>query len=123
MLKRRIAGIEADSLFVSAIVFTELTKGVVRLPKGAKRKSLLAWLKRFESIYGDRILPFDRETARLWGKIAAESEAQGNSIHVSDGQIAATAIQYGLVLATRNVRHFAITGAQLWNPWKGDFPD
>jgi len=121
-VKQRIAAIHPDSLFLSAIVFAELTKGVLRLPKGARRKELLVWLSRLESVYGDRILPFDRETARLWGMIAAENEAKGLSTNVSDGQIAATAIQNGLVLTTRNTRHFETTGAQLWNPWESDVP-
>ncbi len=100
----------------------ELTKGVLRLPKDAKRKGLLAWLGRLESVYDDRILAFDRETARHWGRIAAENEAKGLSLHVSDGQIAATAIQHGLVVTTRNTRHFEATGAQLRNPWESDVP-
>lgn len=121
-VKRRIAAIDPDALFISAVIFAELTKGVLRLPKGVKRKGLLAWLGRLESVYDDRILAFDRETARLWGRIAAENEAKGLSLHVSDGQIAATAIQHGLVVTTRNTRHFEATGAQLWNPWESDVP-
>ncbi len=52
-VKHRIAAVHADVLFVSAVVFAELTKGVLRLPKGRKRKELLLWLKRFESDFGD----------------------------------------------------------------------
>jgi predicted nucleic acid-binding protein len=89
-VKHRIAAIHPDALFVSAVVFAELTKGVLRLPKGRKRNELLGWLGRLESVYGDHILAFDRETARVWGKIVAENEAKGLSVHVSDGQIAAT---------------------------------
>jgi predicted nucleic acid-binding protein len=121
-VKRRVRTIAPDSLFLSVIVFAELTKGVLRLPKGARKQELLAWLGRLESVYGDRILPFDREAGRLWGKLAAESEARGTRLGVSDGQIAATAIQHGMILVTRNRKHFESTGAQLWNPWESDWP-
>lgn len=121
-VKRRISLIAPDSIFLSSIVFAELTKGVLRLPKGARKRDLLAWLGRLESVYGDRILPFDREGGRLWGKLAADSEGRGIRLGVLDGQIAATAIQHGMVLATRNLKHFEATGAQFWSPWESDWP-
>lgn len=121
-VKRRIRMIAPEALFLSVIVFAELTKGVLRLPQGARRRELLDWLGRLESVYRDRILPFDQEGGRLWGKLAAESEAKGVQLGVSDGKIAATAIQHGMILTTRNGKHFESTGAQLWSPWESDWP-
>jgi predicted nucleic acid-binding protein len=36
-----------------------------------------------------------------------------------DGVIAATALEHGLTLVTRNVRDFAGLGVVLLNPWEG----
>lgn len=116
-VKRRIGGLNPETLFTSAIVFAELTKGVLRLPKGKRKTGLIEWLNRFEIEFGDRILAFDRESARIWGGMVAEGEEKGRQIGVSDGQIAATGIQHGLVVVTRNISHFSNTGARLWNVW------
>jgi predicted nucleic acid-binding protein len=36
---------------------------------------------------------------------------------MADGLIAATALEHGLTVATRNVRDFADLGVQLFDPW------
>jgi predicted nucleic acid-binding protein len=61
----------------------------------------------------DRIGPFGREVARVWGLLSARTGNPG-----SDNQIAATALVHGAVLATRNVRHFSTSGVSLVNPYE-----
>ncbi len=121
-VKRRIAELDPENLFTSAIVFAELNKEVLRLPKGKRKTGLISWLNRFEIEFGGRILAFDRESARIWGGLVAEGEDMGRQIGASDGQIAATGIQHGLIVVTRNVRHFANTGVRLWNVWDDSSP-
>lgn len=38
-------------------------------------------------------------------------------LHVADGLIAATAVQHGFHLMTRNIADVEVTGALLLNPW------
>lgn len=121
-VKNRLARLDPEVIFISSIVFAELTKGVLRLPNGKKKRELANWLARLEAVYGDRILPFDRETARVCGKLIADCESKGIRVGLSNAQIAATGIQHGLVVVTRNVKDFAATGAQLWNIWESDWP-
>lgn len=47
------------------------------------------------------------------------SETQGITRSVPDMQIASTAIEHQLVLATRNMRNFMGCGVQLVNPFDG----
>jgi predicted nucleic acid-binding protein len=119
-VKRRISALPSESLFISAIVFGELVKGVGRLPEGERKAALLGWLVNLETDYGDRIVPFDRESARIWGELTAGIEARGLSVGMADAQIAATAIQHRMVLVSRNTRHFDLPGLRLWNPWERD---
>lgn len=121
-VKRRIAALPPEALYISSIVFGELIKGVRRLPDGERKRELVRWLRKFESDFGDRILAFDRAAAACWGELAATSESRGFSIGHADGQIAATAIQNGMVFVTRNLRQFESAGLHLWNPWEGEEP-
>jgi predicted nucleic acid-binding protein len=43
--------------------------------------------------------------------------ARNPALPVEDGQLAATALQHGLVLATRNLRHIAPTGVAHFDPF------
>ena len=41
-----------------------------------------------------------------WGRLVAEASKQGRKLSVLDSQIEATAIHYGLIVATRNGEDF-----------------
>jgi predicted nucleic acid-binding protein len=65
-----------------------------------------------EAIFADRILPINAAIARRWGEISGE-----RPLPVIDTLIAATAIDHGLTLVTRNIRDVESSGAALLNPW------
>lgn len=88
---RAIQELDDDDLFVSAITFGEILKGVGLLPDGQKKRILQGWLRTLERYYGDRVLPVDLETCRMWGEITAAAQKAGKTIPASDGLIAATA--------------------------------
>ena len=71
-------------------------------------------LWRPHSTFHDRVLPFDEAAARRWGLLHAELGYTN-----SDLQIAAIALEHGLVVATRNVRDFEPTGVKALNPFEG----
>ncbi len=57
----------------------------------------------------------DMPIARCWGRLSARIGHGG-----ADLLIAATALERGLTVVTRNVRHFAPTGVSVENPFAGD---
>jgi predicted nucleic acid-binding protein len=109
--------IKYQNTLVSVITVAELGYGVARLPLGRKRTELELWLANIEREYAGRILAIELETARVWANLVARLRGSGRNITEADAWIAATAIQHGLQLATRNVRDFAETGVSLINPW------
>ena len=113
-----MSGVNDDQLFLSVITVGEITKGVSLLPDSQRKCRLEEWRDAMCSHYRDRILPISSETAMIWGKLTAKSQSQGVSIPAADGLIAATAIQFGLHVVTRNESDFATTGAWVLNPWK-----
>ncbi|MGC1416399.1 MAG: type II toxin-antitoxin system VapC family toxin [Candidatus Acidiferrum sp.] len=109
---------DEDRLFLSVITIAELRHGVERLAAGARRERLERWINeelmdRFE----ERILPVKEAVANAWGRVMAMSEARGARMNVMDGFLAASALEWGLVLVTRNVKDFEATGCELLSLW------
>jgi toxin FitB len=104
-----------DLLFLSTITIGEIERGIEtqrsRDPPFAE--ALVNWLNRSLDVYNDRILPVTTAIARRWGQLSAQIGHTG-----ADLLIAATALEHGLTVATRNVRHFAPTGVAVENPFE-----
>ncbi len=109
----------SENLFLSVITLGELAKGISLLAEGTRKNNLQRWLIDLERYYGDRILPIDADTARIWGELTADAQKKGVQVGASDGLIAATARRHGLHVMTRNASDFEQTGVLLVNPWIG----
>lgn len=104
----------AGRLFLSAITILELEKGIQALerrtpPHGS---ALRAWLVGVRAAFTGRILPFTEHTAPICAALHVP-----NARAERDAMIAATALEHGFTVVTRNVPDFINTGAQLLNPW------
>lgn len=75
---------------------------------------LSAWAATTASLYAAHILPVDGPVARRWGRLTQELRRDD-----ADLLIAATALEHGLTVATRNVRHFEPTGVPTFDPFTG----
>lgn len=96
-------------IFLSAVSIHELEKGVRLLEaRGAaqKARALDIWLRPLVARHAGVILPVDAEVARVSGELEARAIATGFNSGASDAMIAGTAHHHGLMLLTRNVRHF-----------------
>ena len=109
---------DEQKLFLSVLNLGELQKGISKLPDGAKKDELQAWvaLDLVERFAG-RILEIDLETALCWGRLQGEAEQAGEKLPVMDSLIAATAAAHGLVVVTRKVRDMERCQARVFNPW------
>ncbi|HEX3885044.1 MAG TPA: type II toxin-antitoxin system VapC family toxin [Stellaceae bacterium] len=105
---------DPESLFVSTITIGEIERGAARQRSQDPvfADALSSWLERLLADYGNRIIPVDIRIARCWGRLGAMVGHSG-----IDLLIAATAIEHGFTVATRNVRHFVPTGVPVENPF------
>ena len=117
-VKAHFSVLADDDIFLSVFTIGELRKGIDQLKAGKKKSGLEAWLQQLVSATPGRLLPIDLETATLWGELAAKAAKAGRPLPAIDCLIAATAIQHGLHLMTRNVADFEPTGVLLVNPWQ-----
>ena len=108
---------KAHELFISAVSWAELHRGVRRLEPSKRQSDLTRWLNDLEIGFEERILAFDRHVAQTWSEMTVQAETQGKPMAAFDSMIAATARTHGCKLVTRNVRDFAHAGVDLINPW------
>ena len=112
-----VANRDATPMYLSVVTVGELRTGVERLRNrgDVKQAELLErWLRQVTKTYADTILPFDEETAHVWGRLRVP-----NPENPLDKQIAATALIHDLTVVTRNTEHFAPSGVKLKNPFAG----
>ena len=110
----------SEKLFLSVVTIAEIEDGIAKAKReGAARKArdLSAWLETVLHLYAARIRPFDITTARLAGALADFARSQGHAPGFADIVIAATAQRHGLIILTRNLRHFAPLGAPAHDPF------
>jgi len=103
-----------EDCFLSVVSIAEIERGISRKrdADGGFAEQLAAWLDQLLRLYGDRLLTVDVRIARRWGQLSANLGHGG-----ADLLIAATALEHGLTVVTRNLRHFTPTGVQTLNPW------
>ena len=109
-----LRGKAEQDLFLSVVTLGEIERGIrqqdARDPVFAR--DLRAWLDRTILLFSDRLLAFEAEDARIWGRLSSEIGHVG-----ADLMIAATALHHGAVVVTGNVSDFAPTGAAIENPF------
>ena len=102
-LIERLARIPRALQFTTSINAAEIFYGACRT---ARRDELI---RAFEELVLSRltVLPFDLESARVFGRLKASLEKRGLPRSEPDLRIAAIALQYRLTIVTGNIRHFS----------------
>ncbi|MGI4941872.1 MAG: PIN domain-containing protein [Janthinobacterium lividum] len=102
------------ALFISAVTVLEAQRGwEVRRRRGPDlAEARLAGLTALEEAYAGRIVPVDRDIVAEWARLLGEHDRNRD-----DTALAATARVRGLVVTTRNVRHFRGRGVRVLDPF------
>lgn len=113
-----LRAVPASEAWISVAVIAEIRAGIEHKAINRHGVDLEAWLvgtllPQFEG----RILGVDDQTAHLWGRFMYQARMSGVKEPLIDALVAATAITHGLVVVTRNVKHFAPLGVPVLNPW------
>ena len=85
---------------LSAVTFMEVIRGY-------QKKQATRQLQNFLlAMASEEVIPFDKTTGELAGRIAGDLERTGQIIGLADPMIAAIALTHGLELVTANTVHF-----------------
>jgi toxin FitB len=106
--------VQSEDFFVSVLTVGEIELGIERERQANPvfAENLRIWLDTVLRAYEGRILPVTVAIARRWGRLSHRIGNKG-----LDLAIAATALEHGLTVATRNVSHFEPTGVAIVNPF------
>ena len=113
-----LARVDPERAFLSAMTPAEIRAGMARLGDGRRAARLEAWLAEVRERFDGRILPLDDDVLDRWGRLVGSALARGVRLPGIDALFAATALHHNLVLVTRNVRHLAHAGVDLFDPWE-----
>ena len=116
---RWIENTDPQTVYLSVITIGEVKKGIAKMADSRRKTVLEAWLLddllvRFQ----DHLLPLDTAVMLVWGSLIARLETIGKPLPAIDSLLAATALQSGYTLVTRNVGDFEPAGISLLNPWE-----
>lgn len=113
---RWLAAQQSEALFLSVVTIGEIRRGITRQEHrdAPFARELTVWLTQLLAQFGDRVLSFDLPEAQRWGRLSAELERD-----TPDLMIAATALERGLTVVTRNVKDFEPTGVGTFDPSEG----
>ena len=96
-----LQSLSADGLAISILTFGEIYEGILH---GSNRPVHESGFRRF--LEAVDVLPLTRSAMRRFADLRGALRRQGELIGDIDLLIAATALDYRLILLTRNLRHF-----------------
>jgi tRNA(fMet)-specific endonuclease VapC len=101
-LLKNLKGLSSEFQYTTSINIAEIYYGAYRSPKKEKI------LKVFEEMVFPNVtvLPFDEETAQVYGQLKAKLEKRGINKSEPDLRIASIALQHKFILLSGNIRHF-----------------
>lgn len=109
---------DETSLYLSVLTIGEIRKGIEKLPDSERKNALNLWLREELLVrFKERLLPIDVDVMLHWGQLAGMLELEGRAMSAIDSLLAATALQGGLTLVTRNEDDFEYTGIPILNLW------
>jgi predicted nucleic acid-binding protein len=113
-----VSSVPPEQLHLSVITIGEIAKGIARIRRvtsdeaAADADALQAWLDGLLAAFSDRIKPVDVRIATRWGRLCDTYPQLA-----TDMLLAATALDWGLTVATRNVEHFSVAGVPVLDPF------
>lgn len=110
---------QAPRLSVSVILFHELAFGVAAVTDPEQANRLAMFYHDIQRRFGPTALPVTLDNTCSAGRMRALAKLKGRALTIAASLMAATAMNHGLTLATRNVKDFHGLSVPLVDPFHG----
>ena len=118
-----VASQALEELFVSTVTFAEIRYGIEAVADPIRRAELSDWLAhKVRPMFGQRVLDVSEDVMFKWRLLVEEGRKVGHTFSQPDLIIAATALQHGLTVVTRDTGDYLRARVPLLNPWLDETP-
>ena len=108
-----------EQFYVSTIAFAEIRFGIELAADAAKRAELHDWLThKIRPMFEGRVLAVSEDIMFKWRLLVEDGRKAGHTFSQPDLIIAATGLQHGLTVVTRNTVDFDKARVPTLNPWQ-----
>jgi len=107
-----------DSLYISSVTLAEIRFGIELLTDAARRAALNDWLThKVRPMFEQRILAVTEDIMFRWRLLVEDGRKAGHTFSQPDLILAATALEHGLTLVSRDTRDYERAHVPVFNPW------
>jgi predicted nucleic acid-binding protein len=107
-----------DLLYVSVVTFAEIRFGIELVKDTSRRMELNDWLTHeLRPMFENRLLEITGDIMLKWRLLVDEGRKAGHTFAQPDLIIAATALEHGLTIVSRDTKEHAKAKAAVVNPW------
>ena len=120
-VRQFVASQRLEDLFISTVTFAGIRFGIEAVGDAVRRAELNDWLvHKVRPMFDQRVLEVSEDVMFKWRLLVEEGRKVGHTFSQPDLFIAATALQHGLVVVTRDTADYRLTRVPTLNPWTED---
>jgi predicted nucleic acid-binding protein len=116
-----VAAQALDSLFISSVTLAEIRFGIELVTEAGRRAELNNWLThKVRPMFEQRILPITEDIMFKWRLLVEDGRKAGHTFSQPDLIIAATALEHGLTVVSRDTTDYERARVPVLDPWNTD---
>ena len=116
-----VAAQPLELLYISAVALAEIRFGIELVTDATKRAELNDWLAhKVRPMFEQRVLPITEDVMFKLRLLVEDGRQAGHTFSQPDLIIAATALQHGLTVVSRDTSDYERAHVPVLNPWTAD---
>ena len=113
-----VAAQPLDGLFISSVTLAEIRFGIELVADASRRAVLNDWLThKVRPMFDQRVLPVTEDIMFKWRLLVEDGRKAGHTFSQPDLVIAATALEHGLTIVSRDTTDYERARVAVLSPW------